>query len=144
MVACFGALPHAVAWAMPATRRLATGALRGGAARRYAAGATLAPSESWVGGAAGAEPIAGVDEILAGGADAAPWRVLFVLGGPGAGKGTQCARLASEFGMVHLSAGELLRAERESGSEEGAMIDEVRARDSYRETPRVTRRAISQ
>jgi len=32
--------------------------------------------------------------------------VLFVLGGPGAGKGTQCERLVSECGFVHLSAGE--------------------------------------
>lgn len=33
-------------------------------------------------------------------------------GGPGAGKGTQCALLASEFSAVeHLSAGELLRKE---------------------------------
>jgi len=31
--------------------------------------------------------------------------------GPGAGKGTQCALLAKEFGFVHLSAGDLLRAE---------------------------------
>jgi hypothetical protein len=33
-------------------------------------------------------------------------KVFFVLGGPGAGKGTQCAKLVSEFGFVHLSAGE--------------------------------------
>lgn len=31
--------------------------------------------------------------------------------GPGAGKGTQCALLAKEFNFVHLSAGDLLRAE---------------------------------
>ena len=49
-------------------------------------------------------------------------KVLFVLGGPGAGKGTQCARLVDEFGFVHLSAGDLLRAERDSGSPDGAMI----------------------
>lgn len=29
--------------------------------------------------------------------------VIFVLGGPGAGKGTQCAKLVDEFGFVHLS-----------------------------------------
>lgn len=45
-----------------------------------------------------------------------PWRVVFVLGGPGAGKGTQCAKIQSEYGFVHLSAGDLLRAERDSGS----------------------------
>jgi hypothetical protein len=50
--------------------------------------------------------------------------VFFVLGGPGAGKGTQCAKTVEHFGYVHLSAGDLLRAERASGSEQGAMIDE--------------------
>jgi len=37
--------------------------------------------------------------------------VIFVLGGPGAGKGTQCGRLVEDFGFCHLSAGDLLRAE---------------------------------
>ncbi len=37
--------------------------------------------------------------------------VVFVLGGPGAGKGTQCANIVREFGWMHLSAGDLLRAE---------------------------------
>jgi len=50
-------------------------------------------------------------------------RVIFVLGGPGAGKGTQCAKLSADLGMVHLSAGELLRAERASGSSNGLLID---------------------
>lgn len=36
-------------------------------------------------------------------------RVYFIMGGPGSGKGTQCARLVERYGMVHLSAGELLR-----------------------------------
>ncbi|CAM9501669.1 unnamed protein product, partial [Scytosiphon promiscuus] len=50
--------------------------------------------------------------------------VVFVLGGPGSGKGTQCERLAKEYGYVHLSAGELLRQERASGSSDGQLIDE--------------------
>ncbi|KAA0162731.1 hypothetical protein FNF28_04612 [Cafeteria roenbergensis] len=50
-------------------------------------------------------------------------QIYFVLGGPGSGKGTQCARLVEEFGFVHLSAGDLLRAERSRGSEDGAMIE---------------------
>jgi len=49
--------------------------------------------------------------------------VLFVLGGPGAGKGTQCARLVEEFDFCHLSAGDLLRAEQNrEGSEFGQLI----------------------
>ena len=50
-------------------------------------------------------------------------RVVFVLGGPGAGKGTQCANIVREFGWVHLSAGDLLRDARNSGDETGKMID---------------------
>ncbi|KAK4051427.1 bifunctional uridylate/adenylate kinase [Microbotryomycetes sp. JL201] len=51
--------------------------------------------------------------------------VVFVLGGPGAGKGTQCAQLVKEYGFVHLSAGDLLRAEQQrDGSSYGALIKE--------------------
>ncbi|CAB4256473.1 similar to Saccharomyces cerevisiae YKL024C URA6 Uridylate kinase [Maudiozyma barnettii] len=50
-------------------------------------------------------------------------KVIFVLGGPGAGKGTQCAKLVAEHDFVHLSAGDLLRAEQgREGSEVGALI----------------------
>ena len=38
-------------------------------------------------------------------------QVVFVLGGPGAGKGTACQQLAEKDGFIHLSAGELLREE---------------------------------
>ncbi|KAF8163055.1 adenylate kinase-domain-containing protein [Crassisporium funariophilum] len=49
--------------------------------------------------------------------------VVFVLGGPGAGKGTQCARLVEDFDFCHLSAGDLLRAEQHrEGSEYGDLI----------------------
>jgi len=49
--------------------------------------------------------------------------VVFVLGGPGAGKGTQCARLVRDYGFTHLSAGDLLRAEQDRpGSQFGALI----------------------
>ena len=50
-------------------------------------------------------------------------QVVFVLGGPGAGKGTQCSNIVREYGWVHLSAGDLLRAEQQSGSENAAMIN---------------------
>ncbi|KAJ8612018.1 hypothetical protein MRB53_037661 [Persea americana] len=51
--------------------------------------------------------------------------VLFVLGGPGAGKGTQCANLVKDYGFKHLSAGDLLREEQDrKGSEFGEMIKE--------------------
>jgi UMP-CMP kinase len=46
-----------------------------------------------------------------------------LLTGPGAGKGTQCEMLSKEFDICHLSAGELLRNERLSGSKDGQLID---------------------
>ena len=49
--------------------------------------------------------------------------VLFVLGGPGAGKGTQCANIVRDYGFTHLSAGDLLRAEQDrEGSKDGQLI----------------------
>ena len=55
--------------------------------------------------------------------DAGLVTVIYVLGGPGAGKGTQCAKLVENKDFVHLSAGDLLRAEQNrEGSEKGAMI----------------------
>ena len=35
--------------------------------------------------------------------------VMFVIGGPGSGKGTQCALIKSTFGYEHLSTGDILR-----------------------------------
>jgi len=50
--------------------------------------------------------------------------VVFVLGGPGAGKGTECGKLVEEFGFVHLSAGDLLREERKNGGQQGELIND--------------------
>ncbi|XP_030061713.1 UMP-CMP kinase [Microcaecilia unicolor] len=50
--------------------------------------------------------------------------VVFVLGGPGAGKGTQCERIVQKYGHTHLSAGDLLRDERKKpDSQYGELID---------------------
>jgi len=51
--------------------------------------------------------------------------IAFVLGGPGSGKGTQCTKIASDFGFAHLSAGDLLRHEIASGSEKGELIVDI-------------------
>ncbi|RYR75361.1 hypothetical protein Ahy_A02g010016 [Arachis hypogaea] len=51
--------------------------------------------------------------------------IVFVLGGPGSGKGTQCANIVQHYGYTHLSAGDLLRAEIKSGSENGTMIQNM-------------------
>ncbi|XP_004234938.1 UMP-CMP kinase isoform X2 [Solanum lycopersicum] len=51
--------------------------------------------------------------------------VAFVLGGPGSGKGTQCLKIAETFGFDHIGAGDLLRKEMHSDSENGAMIQKL-------------------
>lgn len=50
--------------------------------------------------------------------------VVFVLGGPGAGKGTMCELAESQLGWNHLSTGDLLRAERQAGGPAAATIEE--------------------
>lgn len=53
-----------------------------------------------------------------GSAPPAPLHVA-ISGPPAAGKGTQCARIVSEYGLAHISAGDLLRAEVAAGTEAG-------------------------
>jgi adenylate kinase len=54
-------------------------------------------------------------------------RLLF-LGPPGAGKGTQAVKVAERRGLLHLSTGDLLRAEVAGGSELGKEAEAVMAR----------------
>ncbi len=44
---------------------------------------------------------------------------LIVLGAPGAGKGTQCKDIVEEYGLLHLSSGDILRRHRAEGTELG-------------------------
>ncbi|KAH0815463.1 hypothetical protein GEV33_007328 [Tenebrio molitor] len=51
-------------------------------------------------------------------------KIVFVLGPPGVGKGTQCRKIASRYDFEHISAGELLRQERQiPNSQHGELID---------------------
>jgi adenylate kinase len=53
---------------------------------------------------------------------------LVLLGPPGAGKGTQAARLVERFGLLHLSTGEMLRAAGAAGTPTGLAAKEIMAR----------------
>ncbi|MEL6673745.1 MAG: adenylate kinase [Bacteroidota bacterium] len=50
---------------------------------------------------------------------------LVLFGPPGAGKGTQSQMLIEERGLVHLSTGDMLRAEKASGSELGQRVTAI-------------------
>ncbi|CEF69593.1 Adenylate kinase isoenzyme 1 [Strongyloides ratti] len=43
--------------------------------------------------------------------------IIFIVGGPGSGKGTQCDKIVAKYGFTHISSGDLLREELKSGSE---------------------------
>ncbi len=51
--------------------------------------------------------------------------VVFVTGGPGSGKGTQCDKIVNKFKFTHLSSGDLLRAKVASGSEDGQELEAI-------------------
>lgn len=49
---------------------------------------------------------------------------LVIFGGPGSGKGTQSARLIDNYGLYHISTGELLREHIKKGTEIGKTANE--------------------
>jgi len=52
---------------------------------------------------------------------------LLVLGPQGAGKGTQAKRISSEYGIPHVSTGEMFRAEQAAGTELGRRLGAIMA-----------------
>ncbi|CAJ0566075.1 unnamed protein product, partial [Mesorhabditis spiculigera] len=51
--------------------------------------------------------------------------IIFIVGGPGSGKGTQCDKIVAKYGLSHLSSGDLLRDEVKSGSSRGAELTAI-------------------
>eukprot|EP00244_Chara_vulgaris_P000851 TRINITY_DN1142_c0_g1_i1.p1 TRINITY_DN1142_c0_g1~~TRINITY_DN1142_c0_g1_i1.p1 ORF type:complete len:240 (+),score=49.67 TRINITY_DN1142_c0_g1_i1:326-1045(+) len=47
---------------------------------------------------------------------------IIISGAPASGKGTQCELIVKKFGLVHISAGDLLRAEVAAGTPNGKII----------------------
>lgn len=54
--------------------------------------------------------------------------IIWVLGGPGSGKGTQCDRIVAKYQFSHFSTGDLLRDEVKSGSAKGKQLSELMTR----------------
>lgn len=52
-------------------------------------------------------------------------KIIFMIGGPGSGKGTQCEKLAEKYGLTHISTGELLRNELSTESERSKLVRDI-------------------
>ncbi|KAA3453526.1 adenylate kinase, chloroplastic-like [Gossypium australe] len=61
--------------------------------------------------------------LVAASAKAEPLKVI-ISGAPASGKGTQCELIAQKYGLVHIAAGDLLRAEVAAASENGKLAKE--------------------
>ena len=53
----------------------------------------------------------------------AKWNIIFVLGSPGGGKGTQCDKIKEKYQIFHYSCGELLREAVKENNKEAELIN---------------------
>ncbi|XP_011503135.1 PREDICTED: adenylate kinase isoenzyme 1 [Ceratosolen solmsi marchali] len=58
-------------------------------------------------------------------------KIIWIIGGPGCGKGTQCDRIIKKYGFVHLSSGDLLRDEVASGSARGKELQNLMSKGLF-------------
>ena len=59
------------------------------------------------------------------------YKVIFVIGPPGVGKNTQCAKLVEKYKFIHFGAGDLLREEIKKGTEDGKLIKSIMSEGKY-------------
>merc|ERR1712212_103453 len=69
-----------------------------------------------------------VDMVINPALDMSRKRIIFVCGGPGSGKGTQCEKIVEKYGFTHLSSGDLLREAVASGSLLGRQMNALMQR----------------
>ena len=53
----------------------------------------------------------------------AKWQIIFVLGSPGGGKGTQCDKIKEKYQIFHYSCGDLLRQAVKENNKEAELIN---------------------
>lgn len=51
--------------------------------------------------------------------------VIFVMGGPGCGKGTQCKNMTTKYGLCHVGLGQLLHQEAQHSTRQGQKIPDI-------------------
>ncbi|XP_031204598.1 adenylate kinase isoenzyme 1-like isoform X4 [Mastomys coucha] len=51
--------------------------------------------------------------------------IIFVVGGPGCGKGTQCRNMAMKYGFYHVELGQLLREEAQRSTQRSRQIRDI-------------------
>ncbi|XP_055520166.1 adenylate kinase isoenzyme 5-like isoform X4 [Leucoraja erinacea] len=83
-----------------------------------AAEASVDTEEKPVEGAPGEEPLAEKLRVT---------KIIFVIGGPGSGKGSQCVKMMAKYGFTHLSTGNLMRKEISNETDRGKKIKKIMA-----------------
>lgn len=58
-------------------------------------------------------------------------KIIWIIGGPGCGKGTQCKRIIEKYGFYHISSGDLLREEVARGSARDAFLQETMSKGLF-------------
>ena len=85
--------------------------------------APVAAASTWIGGAVGAAEASTSAALATDFTTVKPVLNVIIAGAPASGKGTQCEKIKADFGLYHLSTGDLLRAA--AADEENAIGQEA-------------------